>query len=76
MFILLSLLYSVVLFLNAFVILDNRRFLSRVGLPLSTEHRQLLPPASKKVVEIISIVRALELPLIALNILFIIYELF
>jgi len=76
MFILLSLLYSVTLFLNAFVVLDDKRFLNRVGLPLRTEHRSYLSPANRKIVEMISIVRTLELPLIAVNILFIIYELF
>lgn len=76
MFGLISLLYSVILVLNAFVILDDRRFLSRIGLPLRKEHRSVLSPTCIKIVEVIAVVRTLEVPLIAANILFMVYELF
>ncbi|ELA41891.1 uncharacterized protein VICG_01075 [Vittaforma corneae ATCC 50505] len=76
MFGLISLLYSVVLILNAFIILDDRRFLSRIGLSLRKEHRSALHPTNRKIVEVIAMVKTLEIPLVAANILFMIYELF
>lgn len=76
MFFLLSLLYSIALIINSVVILDERRFLNKLKLPLSKIHRSSLPPANQKIVEIISILRTLELPLIVVNILFVVYEMF
>lgn len=76
MFGLLSLAYAMVFLLNSVVILNERRFLNRVCLPLSSEYRNHLGSGAKKVVEFINAIRTVfEIPLIAFNIFFIAYEL-
>lgn len=76
MFGLFSLAYAIVFLLNSAVILNERRFLDRVCLPLSPEHRSRLGPGARKIVEFINAIRTVfELPLIALNVFFIVYEL-
>lgn len=73
---LLSLIYSFVFLLNSVVILNEKRFLDRVCLPLNKEQRSTLPKANRKLVEFIIMVRTVfEFPLIFLNIVFIVYEL-
>lgn len=75
MFGLLSLLYSAVLFINAIVILNDKRFLNRVCLPLSNDYRNNLSPKLRKIVDFINAIRTVfEIPLIGFNIFFIIYE--
>ncbi|KAI4292701.1 immediate early response 3-interacting protein 1 [Pancytospora philotis] len=77
MFGVLSLVYSFVFFLNAVVILNDKRFLARVRLPLAPECRASLGPQRQKVVDIVNTIRTVfELPLIAINILCIVYEVF
>ncbi|ORD94268.1 hypothetical protein ECANGB1_2795 [Enterospora canceri] len=72
-----SILYAVVLFLDAVVILDNRRVLTCLRLPLDKEHRATLSPIRRRLVEMIVGVRTVvEFPLLFLNCLYIIYELF
>lgn len=75
MFGLLSLLYAFSFFANGIVILNQTRFLNKICLPLDEEHRNMLSPAKRKIVDSIKTIRTVcELPLIALNIFFIIYE--
>lgn len=76
MFGLLSLAYAIIFMLNSIVILNEKRFLNRVCLPLSSEHRSYLDKRLSKVVDFLNAVRTVfEIPLIALNIFFIVYEL-
>jgi hypothetical protein len=75
MFGILSLIYSFSFLANGIVILNQNRFLNKICLPLGEQHRNMLSPAKRKIVDLIKAVRTVcELPLIALNIFFIIYE--
>lgn len=77
MFGIFTLLYSIVFFLNALVILHDKRFLTHIRLPLSAEHRAYIGPRRQKIVDIINTVRTVfELPLIIINLVYIIYEIF
>ncbi|AHL30150.1 Yos1-like protein [Encephalitozoon intestinalis ATCC 50506] len=77
MFSLMSVVYGVLFLLNSIVILDEKRFLSRVGLPLSPEARGILGPSRKKVVDLIRAIKTvMKIPLIVLNIMCITYEVF
>lgn len=77
MFGLMSILYGVLFLLNSVAILDDKRFLSRVGLPLSPEARGVLGPGRRKVVDLIRAIRTvMKIPLIALNTACITYEIF
>ncbi|CCI73978.1 ECU09_0925 [Encephalitozoon cuniculi GB-M1] len=77
MFGLMSVVYGTLFLLNSIVILDEKRFLSRVGLPLSPEARNALGPTRKKMVDLIRAVRTvMKIPLVVLNIVFIAYEAF
>lgn len=68
--------YGFLLIGNALVILDDKRFLSKIGLPLSQEHRNFLGEKRKKIVDLLNGLRTvLRIPLIIVNILCIIYEL-
>ncbi|EOB11680.1 Protein transport protein YOS1 [Nosema bombycis CQ1] len=76
MFGLFSILYGFLLLANAIVILDDKRFLTRVCLPLSPEHRGKLGENRRKIVDLINAVRTvMKIPLIVLNIICIVYEL-
>lgn len=75
MFGLLSLVYSFAFLANGIVILNQNRFLNKICLPLSEEHRATLSPTKRKVVDSIKTIRTVcEVPLIALNVFFIVYE--
>lgn len=77
MFGLTSIMYGVLFTLNALVILDEKRFLSKIGLPLSPESRNILGPGRKKLVDLLRAIRVvMVIPLILLNIVFMLYELF
>ena len=77
MFGLFSLIYSAIFFLNGVVILSDARFLSHVRLPLAQEHRVYLTPGRQKVVDMINTTRTVfEIPLMGINILCIVYEVF
>lgn len=77
MFGLLSLVYSFIFFLNGVIILNNKRFLSRIRLPLAPENRMYLSPQRQKIVDMINAARAVfEIPLLVINILCIVYEIF
>lgn len=76
MFGLISILYALVFFLNGIVILNERRFLNKVCLPLSPDHRGYLTPFQSKIVEFINVTRTVfEIPLLFVNAPFVIYEL-
>ncbi|KAI5168416.1 immediate early response 3-interacting protein 1 [Pancytospora epiphaga] len=75
MFGLLSLFYSFIFFINGLVILNDKRFLSRIKLPLAPECRLRISPERQKIVDIINGLRAVfEFPLLALNLFCILYE--
>lgn len=77
MFGLMSVLYGILFMLNSVVILDEKRFLSRIGLPLSAEASRSLGPGRKKLVDLIKAVRTVvRIPLIAANTTCILYEAF
>ncbi|KAH9410828.1 yos1-like protein [Ordospora pajunii] len=77
MFGIMTIAYGALFLLNAVVILDDRRFLSRVGLPLSPDARHTLGPSRKKMVELVRAVKTVtKIPLIILNTLCITYEIF
>lgn len=68
--------YGFLLLGNAIVILDDKRFLSKMGLPLAQEHRNLLGEKRRKLVDMINGIRTiLRIPLIIVNIICILYEL-
>ena len=75
MFGLISLIYALAFFANGIAILNESRFLNKVCLPLSEDHRATLSPTKRKIVDSIKTIRTVcEVPLIALNIFFIFYE--
>lgn len=75
MFGLMSMLYGVLFVLNSVVILDEKRFLSRIGLPLAPECRGSLGPGRRKVVDLLRAIRTvMRIPLIILNVMCIVYE--
>lgn len=77
MFGLFSLIYSCIFFLNALVILNDRRFLSRIRLPLDSESRKFLGPERQRIVDMINAAKTIfEIPLIIANALCIVYEIF
>ena len=77
MFGLFTVLYGVVMILNATSILNDHRFLSQLKLPLASEHRQRLSPSRQRIAETISATRMVfEVPLIVINICYILYEVF
>lgn len=77
MFGLMSAVYGILFLLNSVVILDEKRFLSRVGLPLSPEARGALGPGRRKIVDLIGAIKTvMKIPLMVLNIMCIIYETF
>ncbi|KCZ74138.1 hypothetical protein H311_04898, partial [Anncaliia algerae PRA109] len=70
-----TLFYAFIFFFNALTILNNQRFLRRIGLPLDPEATSKLSPTRSKIVDLLKIFRGLMIiPLIILNILAIIYE--
>lgn len=72
-----TLLYACILFSNSIVILNEKRFLRRVGLPLDPEARKYLGKTSLKIVYLLKIARTMmRIPLIVLNIVCILYEVF
>lgn len=76
MFGLLGLFYGFLLLANSIVILDDKRFLTRICLPLSQDHRGKLGMKRRKLVDLINAVRTvMRIPLIILNIICILYEL-
>ncbi|WUR02900.1 protein transport protein YOS1 [Vairimorpha necatrix] len=76
MFGLFTMFYGFILLANSVVILDDKRFLSKIGLPLGQENRSLLGEKRQKVVDMINGIRTvLRIPLIIVNIICIIYEL-
>jgi immediate early response 3-interacting protein 1 len=75
MFGLFTMFYGFLLLGNAVVILDDKRFLSRIGLPLAQENRKFLGEKRQKMVDMINSIRVvLRIPLIILNIICIFYE--
>lgn len=77
MFGLFSLIYSFIFFLNGVVILNNKRFLSRIKLPLAPENRMYLSPQRQRMVDMINTIRAVfEIPLLVINTLCVVYEVF
>lgn len=77
MFGLFRMFYSFVFICNGIVILDETRFLAKLGLPLDIKHRNRIPKTQQKIVEIIKAIRTVcGLPLIAINLLCIVYEIF
>lgn len=77
MFGFLTLFYAGLFFLNAIVILNRRRFLNKMKLPLAYEHRIYLGPSRQRLVDFINTTRTVfEIPLIFFNILCIAYEVF
>ncbi len=76
MFGIILIIYAIVLQANSVVILNEKRFLNRIGLPLSSEHRHKLGPTAGKIVDFINSIRTVfEIPLIFTNVFFLIYEL-
>lgn len=76
MFGIFTILSSAVFFANSIVILNEERFLNKVCLPLSSNHRNKLSPNVTKIVEFINAIRTVfGIPLIFLNIILMIYEL-
>ena len=77
MFGLFSIFYSFALFLNAVVVLDNKRVLAPLKLPLDPEHRNKLSSFRKRIVELINLTRTMfEFPLLIINCIYILYEMF
>lgn len=77
MFGILKLVYSFIFFCNALMILNDARFLSKIGLPLKQEAKSCLGPTRSKIVDLIKAVRTVVgLPLIGINLVCIIYEIF
>ncbi|KRH94506.1 hypothetical protein M153_235000268 [Pseudoloma neurophilia] len=77
MFGLLRLVYSFIFLCNSIVILDRTRFLDKIGLPLEYTHRTKLTQFQCKIIDVIKAIRTVcGIPLIIMNILGIIYEIF
>lgn len=69
--------YSFIFLANAIVILDETRFLKKIGLPLEHTHGTKLTGSQYKMIELLKAIRTVcGIPLIALNILGITYEIF
>jgi immediate early response 3-interacting protein 1 len=76
MFGLMSIFEGILFLLNVILILNERRFLSRVGLPLSPEARGKLGPTRKKATDLIRAVKTvMKIPVIVLNVMYIFYQL-
>ncbi|RVD93070.1 hypothetical protein TUBRATIS_004060 [Tubulinosema ratisbonensis] len=74
---LLSLCSACIFFLNGITILNNQRFLRRIGLPLDPEARKNLSPTKAKLVDLIKLTKGIAtIPLIFLNLILIFYESF
>ncbi|EJW01570.1 hypothetical protein EDEG_03875 [Edhazardia aedis USNM 41457] len=77
MFGIFKIIYAIVLFTNGVVILNDARFLSKVGLPLRPEARRSLGNTRGKIVDLISATKTVMMvPLVVLNSIFILYEIF
>ncbi|ELA48197.1 hypothetical protein VCUG_00238 [Vavraia culicis subsp. floridensis] len=77
MFSVFRILYSFIFFINTIVILNEYRFLGKLGLPLQPEYRSNLSKTRQKIVDLIKAVRTVcSIPLIFLNVLGIVYEIF
>lgn len=60
--------YTFIFLLNAITILNERRFLRKIGLPLEPEYRNNLSKTRQKIVELLKAVRTIcTIPLIFLN---------
>ncbi|EPR79218.1 hypothetical protein SLOPH_2735 [Spraguea lophii 42_110] len=76
MFFIFRLLYFIIFFLNGLVILNNDRFLKRVGFSLDGKDREHLTVNKQKITDILRLVRTVgRIPILTVNILCIIYEL-
>lgn len=72
-----KLIYALIMFGNSVVVLNERRFLRKVGLPLDPDARKGLGVTSLKIVNLLRITRTMmRIPLIVLNIACILYEVF
>ncbi|KAI5148913.1 immediate early response 3-interacting protein 1 [Enteropsectra breve] len=72
-----ALIYSGIFFINAIVILNESRFLNRIKLPLASEHRVNLGQNRQKIVDLINAAKTIfVIPLMVLNALCIVYEVF
>lgn len=77
MFGFLKIFYALVFMANSVAILNEKRFLTRIGLPLSTEARLSLGSTRLKIVDLLRGVRTMvTIPLIFVNCVCILYELF
>lgn len=75
MFGLFKMFYGFLLLANAVVILDDKRFLSKIGLPLAQENRKFLGETRARIVDMINGMRVImRIPLIIVNLLCIFYE--
>lgn len=75
MFGLFKMFYGFLLLSNAVVILDDKRFLSKIGLPLAPENRKYLGETRARIVDMINGMRViLRIPLIVINLICIFYE--
>ncbi|KAI9017609.1 Yos1-like protein [Gaertneriomyces semiglobifer] len=74
-----TLFYVILLFINAIAILHEERFLSRIGLGTNAQQSQFGDQSNSvkfRIINLISAVRTLlRFPLVAVNILVIVYEL-
>lgn len=69
--------YALIMLVNSMVILNEKRFLRKVGLPLDHEARKCLGHTRAKVARLLRIIRTTtRIPLIILNIVCILYEIF
>ncbi|TBU12554.1 putative Yos1-like protein transport protein [Hamiltosporidium tvaerminnensis] len=69
--------YSLIFFANSLVILNEMRFLAKLGLPLKPEARGSLSGTRRKIVDLLRASRTLlRIPLIFINLLCILYEVF
>lgn len=77
MFGLFTLIYSAIFFLNGVIILNDKRFLSRIKLPLSHENSKYLGPSRQSIISLINTTRTVfQIPLIVINVVCIVYEIF
>lgn len=75
MFGLFTFFYAFILLANCVVILNEKRFLRRVGLPLDSDSRKFLGMSRLKLVDLLRLTRTmLRIPLIVINIVCICYE--
>ncbi|KAJ3050752.1 hypothetical protein HK097_008254 [Rhizophlyctis rosea] len=74
-----TLFYVILLFINAIAVLHEERFLARIGMGQTSQQQQFGDPSNSiryKIINLMSAIRTLlRFPLVAINIIVIVYEL-